>query len=210
MTNELEIEPSDTILMLPSGISSSSVVALCREAALEFINDSKHWGKAELGMWLQASYAPITKLALKEEGDGTVWPVPLLRAIDARLIARIMQSARAEVFDALQRIATDGSASFVLRALISGTVIRCEDGASEPAWTPTPNASRLAERVLSLFAVDYLAHPAEYETELAVCLTCEVAQFDAAARHCPRCSPSTHSIVSTRRRPTLPYPPLGA
>jgi hypothetical protein len=209
MTNDEEVEAVDTILTLPTGTSAAAIANACRDAALEFINDSTRWGKAELATWLAASYAPIAKHTSKDGPDGG-WPVPLLRDIDARLIERIVTSARTEILDMLRHIATDGSASFVLRALISGSVIRCEDALGEPAWAPTNEATRLADRVLSLFAVDYLAQPGDYESALSVCAKCEAVSFDESVRRRGQCHHhGTHSLLS-RRRNTLPFPPLGA
>ncbi|MBX3198852.1 MAG: hypothetical protein KF894_12005 [Labilithrix sp.] len=214
MQNEFEpgegeqTEAIDTVVMLPNDTTATDIADACREAALTFINESKHWGKAELGMWLTGTYAALTQHGAKEPGQ--VWPVPLLRDIDARLIDRIMESARTEIFETLALISRDGSASFVLRALIAGAVIRCEDGQREPAWAPTGEPTRLAERVLSLFAVDYLARPGDYESELTICLQCETVAFDgmAKARGCSH--GMQHSALAPRRRSTMPYPPLGA
>jgi hypothetical protein len=209
--HEVSPEHVDTILTLPSGTTAADVIARCREVALEFVNTSSGWGKAELGIWLIGAYAPLTKHAPRDGDGDAVWPVPLLREIDVRLIDRIMQSARAEVLDALQRIAHDGSASFVLRALIAGAVVRCEDADRDASWIPTANPSRLADRVLSLFAVDYLARPGDYETMLGVCLLCEHVHFDGGGRRCQACRPAnSQSMRAPRRRLTLPYPPLAA
>jgi hypothetical protein len=199
----------DTMLMLPTGTSAADIAAQCRDAAMVFINESKAWSKAELSMWLTGSYASITRHAVKQEEEGTVWPVPLLRDIDVRLIDRIMGSARTEILTTLANIAKDGSASFVLRALIAGTVVRCEDGTGEPAWAPTTAATRLADRVLSLFAVDYLARPIDYETSLFVCTKCESVSFKAS-QYCETCQPAPRTASLTIPRHTLPYPPLGA
>ncbi|HVH42793.1 MAG TPA: hypothetical protein VM925_10640 [Labilithrix sp.] len=205
-----ENEPIDTIVTLPTGMTAADIATACREAGMTFINESKRWGKAELGLWLTGTYASVTRHATKA-AESPAWPVPLLRDIDARLIDRIMQSARTEIFETLAHIAKDGSASFVLRALIAGTVIRCEDGQSEPAWAPTGDASRLADRVLSLFAVDYLAQPGDYESQLFVCPHCETVTFDEAARTRGICNHGVqHSALAPRRHSTLPYPPLGA
>ena len=117
-----QTEAIDTVVMLPNDTTATDIADGCREAALTFINESKHWGKAELGMWLTGTYSALTQHGAKEPGQ--VWPVPLLRDIDARLIDRIMESARTEIFETLALISRDGSASFVLRALIAGAVIR--------------------------------------------------------------------------------------
>jgi hypothetical protein len=207
-----EADPIDTVVMLPTGMTGAEIASACRDAAMTFINESRHWGKAELGMWLTGTYATSTKHASKQtETDGQVWPVPLLRDIDARLVERIMHSARTEIFEMLATIASDGSASFVLRSLIAGTVIRCEDGAREPAWAPTGEATRLADRVLSLFAVDYLARPGDCESALVVCPRCELVAFDEMTKQRGGCNHGVqHSALAPRRHSTLPYPPLGA
>ena len=206
-----ENDSVDTMLTLDVGTTAADIAADCRDAALQFMNESKHWGKAELTMWLSGRYAPVTKHASRET-DGTVWPVPLLRDIDARLIDRIMQSARTEILETLSSIAQDGSASFVLRALIAGTVVRCEDHIGQPAWAPTGAAPRLADRVLSLFAVDYLARPGEYEAELFVCPQCQSVAFDETMRKRGVCEQHVvaHSLTAPRRHSTMPYPPFGA
>ena len=202
-------EPLDTVVTLPTGLTGPDIAKACREAAVAFIDESKHWGKAELGMWLTGTYATLTRHASREK-DAPVWPVPLLRDIDARHVARILESARAEILDSLALMAKDGSASFVLRALIAGTVTRCEDGAREPAWAPTGEAPRLADRVLSLFAVDYLGRPGDYETELCVCRQCETVTFDGIARQRGCNHGLQQSALAPRRHSTLPYPPIGA
>ncbi|MBX3263875.1 MAG: hypothetical protein KIS78_02445 [Labilithrix sp.] len=203
-----QTEAIDTVVMLPTDTTATDIANGCREAALTFINESKRWGKAELGMWLTGAYAALTRHGAKEADQ--VWPVPLLRDIDARLIDRIMESARTEIFETLSLISKDGSASFVLRALIAGTVIRCEDGQREPAWAPTGQATRLADRVLSLFAVDYLARPGDYETELTLCRQCETVAFDGIAKMRGCSHGLQQSALAPRRRSTIPYPPLGA
>ena len=201
----------DTMLTLGPDTSAATIASDCRDAALQFINESKRWTKLELEMWLTARYAPVTRYATKENTPAT-WPVPLLRDIDARLVERIMKSARTEIMETLAAIAKDGSASFVLRALIAGTVVRCEDALGKPAWAPTGETARLADRVLSFFAVDYLAQPGDYETKLFVCPACQSVTFDENVRLRGACDQhgGAYSITAPRRHSTLPYPPLGA
>lgn len=201
-------EPLDTVLTLPVGMTAAEIARSCREVAMEFMNNSSQWGKAELGMWLTGPYVMVTQNASRGDG-GTVWPVPLLRDIDARLIERMIASARAEIIEGLRRIAVDGSASFVLRALIAGAVVRCQDGVGEPAWAPTGEPTRLADRVLSLFAVDYLARPGDYEAQLSICAECGRVDFESGGREHCAAHAQTHSL-RLRRQPTLPYPPMGA
>lgn len=214
MDEEFDNEPLDTILTLPSGLNAAQLSRACREAALEFVDQSKRWGKPELSMWLSGTYAELTKHAVKvdeeEQGHTGMWPIPLLKDIDVRLIDRIMTSARTEIFETLQTLATEGAASFVLKALISGSVVRCEDARNEPTWAPG-QATRLADRVLSLFATDYLSQPGEYEA-LFVCTECETVMFDAAAKARNVCPNHAVSSVAAGGMPrlTLPYPGMGA
>jgi hypothetical protein len=208
-------ETRDTILTLPTGTSATDIAKNCREAAMEFVNCSETWGRPELMMWLTGSYARLTAHAAAATGTETassVWPVPLLSNINDKLIGRIIRTARAEVLETLSRIANDGSASFVLRALIAGSVVRCEDGMSEPAWAPTGEPTRLADRVLSLFAVDYLACAGDYEAELVVCSKCSSVTFGESHRSHGTCchQGAIFSAAAPRQRATLPYPPMGA
>jgi hypothetical protein len=207
--DDVENASLDTLFMLPSETSAVDLASQCREAALQFANDSKHWGKAELTMWLTGVYAPLIRHTSKGEGESQLWPVPLLHDIDDRLIDRMMESARAEIVETLSGAVDQGSSSFVLRALIAGSVVRCEDGQGEPAWAPAA-AARLADRVLSLFAVDYLTRFEDYETALFICSESQTVSFDEHARThgVDRHDRPAQSVAAPRRRLTLPYPPL--
>ena len=200
-----EPEPHATILTLV--MSSSDISSVSRAAALEFTNQSSHWGTGELSSWLTGPYAMLTQKTAKTGNEGML-AAPLIRTIDARLVDRIVRSARSEILATLRMIAADGSASFVLRSLISGFVVRCEDASRVPAWAPTSEPTRLADRVLSLFAVDYLTRPGDYESELHVCGTCESVSFDVTLRKRNICF--HHVSPAIVGRLTLPYPPVGA
>lgn len=201
--------PLDTVVVLPAGFSGADMARECRETALQFMNESSRWGKAELAMWLQGPYALVTRHAKKEQRDSLVGDIPLIKQIDVRLVDRIIRSAHTEVLENLQQLLREGSSSFVLRALIAGSVARVEDGYREPTWAPAAGTTRLADRVLSLFAVDYLLREGDYENELAICTTCSYVSFDAAAKKrgfCPAHTPAP----SSGRRFTIPYPGLEA
>lgn len=201
--------PIDTVIVLPQGFSGSDMARDCREIALQFMNEANHWGKAELAMWLQGPYAIVTAHAKRAFEPSLAGGAPLIREIDVRLVDRIIRAARTEVLENLAQVVSDQSSSFVLRALISGTVSRVEDGYSEPTWAPTGGTTRLADRVLSLFAVDYLVRPGDYEAELSVCPTCAHVAFDMTSRKRGFC-PMHAAPLSSRKRFTLPYPGLEA
>jgi hypothetical protein len=200
----------DTVIVLPAGISGADMARDCREAAVQFMNEGSSWGKAELAMWLEGPYALLTRYARKETQPSLAGDGPLLKQIDVRLVDRIIRAAHTEVLENLRQLCREASASFVLRALIAGSVARVEDGYREPTWAPAAGTARLADRVLSLFAVDYLLREGDYQSGLAICTACSCVSFDAVARKrgfCPAHAPaSTHST----RRFTIPYPGLGS
>lgn len=201
--------PRDTVVVLPPGFSGADMARSCRETAVQFMNESPTWGKPELAMWLSGPYALATRYAKRESHPSIAGDVPLIKQIDVRLVDRILRAARTEVLENLAQLSGDQSSSFVLRALIAGSVARVEDGYREPTWAPAAGTTRLADRVLSLFAVDYLLRPGDYESDLAICTTCSYVSFDPSAKkrgYCPAHAPAPAS----GRRFTLPYPGLEA
>lgn len=200
-------EPESPATILTLVMSANDISGVCRAAALEFMNDSRHWGTGELSSWLTGPYALLTQHAANASGEGML-AAPLIRTIDARLVDRIVKSARTEVLETLAAVAADGSSSFVLRSLLSGYVVRCEDAMGQPAWAPTSEPTRLSDRILSLFAVDYLTRPSDYESELFVCSTCESVSFNHASRQRNLCFSHLSANVANGRL-TLPYPPVG-
>jgi hypothetical protein len=205
----------DTILTLPKQTGSMAIANACRVTALAFLNESLHWGKAELAMWLMGPYGQLTQyvspFSRRRSGDqGRA--VPLMREIDARMVDRVIRAAHDEVMNTLSRMSdTEGGASFAFTMLAAGFVARCEDHGQVAGWVPTSDARRLADRVLSLFAADYLSRPNHYENELSVCRICKTVEFDAVSHDrgvCPR--HGSGMFTPSRRGHTLPYLPEGA
>lgn len=204
----------DTILILPTNTSARVVAEDCRDAALMFLNESERWGKAELAMWLMGPYSRIVRASAdvpRKSGEHRR-PFPLLREIDPRMVDRVIRSARDNVLAVLQQTAhTDGSADFAFEMMSSGHVARCEDCYGTSGWVPTTEPQRLADRVLSLIAVDYLTRPMDYETLLSICPRCGTVDFDEVANMRGECSRhGSGSFFPTHRRVTLPYLPGGA
>jgi hypothetical protein len=205
----------DTVLTLPEQTGALAVADACRATALAFLNESRHWGKAELAMWLMGPYGQLTQyvspLSRRRSGEHAQ-PVPLMREIDARMVDRVIKNAYDEVMRTLERTRdAEGGASFAFSMLSSGFVARCEDRGRTAGWVPTTDARRLADRVLSLLAADYLSRPADYEQELSMCAMCRTVEFDAvssARRICHR--HGSGMFMPKSRRSTLPYFPEGA
>lgn len=208
--DELESAALDTVIVLPQGVSGDDVADAAREAALGFVNGSKGWTKRELSTWLAGTFASLTMHTRRDDDAPPAWPIPPLQDVDPRLVRRIVESARTEVLEALARVVKDGAAPFMLRMLIAGFVVRCRDGLGAPAWLPTGASVRLADRVLSLFAVDYLAWPDDYESGLAVCSLCGEVVFDENVRRRKVCDRHVESSLLSVRGAATSFPPPGA
>lgn len=206
----------DTILTLPEQLDALSLADACRTTALAFLNESQHWGKAELAMWLMGPYGQLTQYmspGSRHRAGELAQPVPLMREIDARMVDRVIKNAYEEVVATLQGLRdSERSTSFAFTMLSAGFVGRCEDRGHRAGWVPTTDARRLADRVLSLLAADFLARPADYETDLSICSQCKAIEFDTVARSRGICHRHGSGIFVPRsqRRPTMPYFPEGA
>ena len=203
-------QSGDTILTLPEKTGSLAIADACRAVALMFLNDSHRWGKAELAMWLMGPYSQLTQYINRNEPAAR--PVPLLREIDARMVERVIRNAHDEVVATLKRtFEPDTGSSFAFAMVSAGFVARCEDKGHVAGWVPTIDARRLADRVLSLLAADYLTRPEDYEVDLGVCTHCNSVEFDAIARVRGICHRHGSGIFAPRkRRTTIPYLPEGA
>ena len=202
----------DTILTLPRQVDAVAIVASCREAALVFLNESRHWGKAELAMWLMGPYAQVTRHLGARHRSGQMARPVLLNEIDVRMVSRIVAAAHDQVLAELRKMRDDeSSATFAFTMLSNGFVARCQDELGTSGFVPTSTAVRLADRVLSLIAADYLTRPSEYETELSVCEQCEMVDFDDVARIRGTCHRHGSGMFAPRSsRSTKPYLPEGA
>ena len=204
----------DTILTLPEQTGSMAIANACRATALAFLNEALHWGKAELAMWLMGPYGQLTQyvspFSRRRSGERACSP-PLMREIDARMVDRVIRTAHEEVMTTLARMAdAEGSASFAFTMLAAGFVARCEDRGQVAGWVPTSDARRLADRVLSLLAADYLSRPGDYENDLSVCHVCKTVDFSALSHDRGVCHRHGSGIFAPGPRHTLPYFPEGA
>lgn len=207
----------DTVLTLPSDTGALAIARACRETALAFVNESKHWGKAELAMWLMGPYQQVTRFdeayALHKGRAPSSSRTPRLREIDSRMVDRIISSARLEVAAAIDSTRDpELAASFAFTMLSAGFIVPCQDVHGGSGWMPSSSASRLADRVLSLFATDYFVRPTDYEHALEVCRVCAHISIDSEGQGCiceGRYQQPYDSLIVSRRQ-TLPYLPEGA
>jgi hypothetical protein len=180
-------------------LSARQIASTARSAALAFMNYGRGWGARDLSTWLKGPYAKLTKDGA--ESDGGIWGGPRPRSIEARFVDGIVKSARREILAALR------SATFVRKSIDAGFVVACRDAAGEPAWILTGAATRLADRVLALFAIDALMRPADYEANLAICGSCEAISFSTLSIYglacCPRAASMTMPPLTLRYEPVL-------
>ncbi|HEY6460430.1 MAG TPA: hypothetical protein VIY73_09770, partial [Polyangiaceae bacterium] len=98
------------------------------------------------------------------------------------VLTNLLAKTRLEVSLGLLRARdpADG-VGFGYSALAAGHVYRCQDAEGAPGWVPVAQPRmRLADRVLSLVAADYLLRSEDYETALYTCSACGLTEFDAS------------------------------
>lgn len=190
---------------LSSKISVDRVAEACRSTALKFLDGSRAgWEKKELADWLVGPYRRLTllrysvaELAWADVLDAREAP-PSSRPLTHLRIQDMIERTRAEVVSRLEGFAqSDDAALFVLDARDNGSVIRCRDARGGEGFLPVDRPGmKLADRVLSLFATDYLLRTADYDHLCTVCWRCETVTFDAEARRIGACT--THSTSGIR------------
>jgi hypothetical protein len=168
----------------------------CRHAALDFLNEvCAKRGKKELAEWLIGPYRTLARHAtsIPEIGPATV-------SLHEQDIDALVGRVHAEAIATLEATTRpDGGVSFAFAAMASGFVVRCEDVDGQPGWLPAGGPRmRLADRVLSLIAADYLARTSDYERLLGFCSQCGRVSFDAAARGRGLCRRHSSSGVQFR------------
>lgn len=202
---------------LVSGFTIDDVAEACRSAALEFVEGVREgWGKKELATWLTGAYHQTSllrcsadELAFSDVLDHTPKPPPVAggrRSVPPEDLVKTMKAARDEVLAVLQRFASadDTAETFVWRVKSKGALARVEDDDGRVGLVPNEIPSqRLADRVLSLFAADYVARPLDYEDRIAVCTACCSVSFEPGARTSCKCG--AQRTMSSGVRPRVEW-----
>jgi hypothetical protein len=175
------------IPMLRHG-SANDVADLCRSAALGFLANARDWSKADLAEWLQESYRPLVVGAPKVQRKltpayGTPASVAPTPSVAPAALAGILETAHSDILRALRDLQASRSSLDAGRAFIASNVVtRCIDDTGVAGWVPVSHkSSRLADRVMSLFAADFLARPWDYEYDLTICDSCARSGAQRAA-----------------------------
>lgn len=165
------------VLALPSRSLVASFADGCRAAALDFVNRvAVSRDKEVLAEWLRGPYQEHVVMLARSRSRrmGAAHVVP-------GALEKLLAETRLEVSVGLLRARdVEDGVGFGYSALASGFVYRCQDQTGTAGWVPVAQPRmRLADRVLSLVAADYLLRSEDYETQLFTCATCGVTAFDA-------------------------------
>jgi hypothetical protein len=166
------------VLALPARTRVETFADGCRAAALDFVNRVvRSDDKGMLAEWLRGPYRAHA-VTLARSRTRRMGAAAVLQGALTTLLAR----TRLEVGVGLLRARDpEDGVGFGYSALAAGYVYRCQDREGTPGWVPVAQPRmRLADRVLSLVAADYLLRSEDYETALYTCSVCGLTEFDAS------------------------------
>ncbi len=158
-------------------LDPADVATACRDAGVAFL-ETRRWSKRDLAQWLIESYQFAT---LRGNGGGVA--PKHTGTVAKETVVDLVERVRDEVTDALDHVLT-GDPSFADECLHAGMVQPLKLGSGRVLYVAMNHKSlRLADRVLSLFAADYLMRPQDYRCKLSVCETCRAVSFERECRH---------------------------
>jgi hypothetical protein len=170
------MEPTTTVCSLKDGVDVLVMSAAWRPAGLGLLRGARQgWTPVELARWLIGPYAEATSHVARAPAE----EAPSGARVDPHQVAAILLTTRRAVVAALETVHAVGGPEFVQAAIDTGAIVPTMDG----HWVPLDRPRMLlTDRVLALFAVDYLLCPAEYVRDLVVCSKCQAVVFDRVAR----------------------------
>ena len=180
------------------------VAESARDAGTAFLLGIRNgWGKAQIAAWLIGPYAHATSFTVDEPRDAVPNAAPDSAPITvpAESLDDLLLRARKEIVEALDAAVYGRTKpAFVENAIALGSVTPFVWMPGVRGWAPRDRARlRLRDRVLALFAADYLTRPETYARELYVCPDCLCAVFDETAVSRGKCS--LHDRPSGIRHP---------
>jgi hypothetical protein len=177
------------VIVLTHGTRVRDVADACRSAALAFARSANHWSKRELAMWLVGPYARAVAASSVRAASGVHRARYAPRPIPAEEIARLVESAHAELHDSLRRVwSWRYDSGFARDAIDAGIVAGILDDEAAIGYAPVDRPDmKLVDRVRSLFLADYFTRPRDYAS-FAVCPGCGAATFDLGRSHDAECA----------------------
>lgn len=158
-------------------LAPEELATACRRAYLRAVVGAEAgWGKRELAQWLAGTYRSLVSR------DSVPPPSSSGGGVSDERVAALLEVMHADVMLVLRELVTpEGLSAFTSLAVDTELVARAA-GDGMP-WVPRARARMtLADRVLSLVAVDVLTRPEDFEHSLFVCARCGQPRFDVAQR----------------------------
>lgn len=180
----------------PSELPGEEMANRCRRAALRVVQGAaRGWGKQELAKWLRETYA---QLAVH---DGGSLPPPsssgAAESLSEERVERMLETMRMDVLFVLRELMTpEGIKAFSEHVVEKELVLQSHDAHGRDLLLPRArHRMSLADRVISLLAVDALLRPQDYEHLLFICERCEAPVFDLDGRQSGKCAVHRSGIV---------------
>lgn len=187
---------AEGIVELAPGVTAQHVAEACRSAALAFLRGvSAGWTKRDLAEWLVGPYEAATIASSVVAAPVSVAPPSMSPSTDVdrltRLMALVRGEARACVHDfAIGREAPHLDEAFAKESIVAawtqpdGEVdLDSDDDTRASVFVPVNRPGlALGVRVRSLFVVDFLIRPEDFEGDLRECRTCGVVLLEGWSR----------------------------
>jgi hypothetical protein len=196
---------------LEPGIDAAVIAGGCRRAGLEFVRGvHTGWDARDLAAWLTGPYAQATCHVPRGECVARIDDEESPTSFEnAPRLQEVLASARTGAISALEDAESiRGRLVFVREAIRDRTIVPATSANGESIWVPLDRRKmNLRDRVLSLFAVDFLLRPEDYVGDLLVCSSCEAVVFDAKARALGHCG--AHRASGFMPRHEEPFERIG-
>lgn len=179
----------------PSELPAEEMANRCRRAALRVVQGAaRGWGKQELAKWLRETYA---QLAVHDAGSVPPPSSGGAESLTEERVERMLETMRMDVLFVLRELMSpDGIKAFSEHVVEKQLVLQSHDAHGRDLLLPRArHRMSLADRVISLFAVDALLRPRDYELQLFVCDRCDAPVFDRDGRECGKCAVHRSGIV---------------
>lgn len=143
-------------------------------------------GRRQLAAWLIGAYASATAPA----GSVPRRKLDLAAgAIEPTSVERLLLDTHGRTLEMLSQARTWDPFKVGRDMIALGIVVAVGDAHGALGYAPVDQPDlRLLDRVISLFAADYLTRPGEYHA-LEICGSCAAVSFDLALEHEPHCDP---------------------